>query len=92
MNLTWELFQRHDHKWAVLLPNGSFDGMLGSVENGDADMTAASLSITAGRQKKFNFLVCLMSVLELAHILLPAIITTFQLFCSFQPPKLLLAA
>ena len=49
MNITWRLLERTDHKWGVQEPNGSFNGMVGSIEKGDADMIATPISFTASR-------------------------------------------
>ncbi len=57
MNITWRLLQRPDHQWGVRYSNGTFGGMIGSIHRGDADMVAASISLTLIRQGVADFAV-----------------------------------
>ncbi len=57
MNISWDLYQRVDHKWGRQLPNGSFDGMMSSMAKGDADIAAASPSLTLERAAAVSHIV-----------------------------------
>ncbi len=64
MNLTWELYRREDRKWGVMLPDGSFDGMVGSLANGNADMIVTSLTASEIRQRVVDFGVCIQTLVS----------------------------
>ncbi len=55
MNLTWRLYRRDDHQWGVKQSDGSFNGMVGSLKKGDAEMIAATLTATDIRHQAVDF-------------------------------------
>ncbi len=72
MNITWRLLQRPDHQWGVRYPNGTFGGMIGSIHRGDADLVAASISLTLVRQVVADFAVRLSTYKHLLpHLAFP---------------------
>ncbi len=49
MNLTWQLVQRLDGDYGVMLPNGSYGGIVGSTARGDVEFAATALTVTLDR-------------------------------------------
>ena len=59
MNFTWGLYRREDRKWGSVDEDGNLDGMVSSMQKGEADLIAASLTLRAHRHRGVDFLVCL---------------------------------
>ncbi len=55
MNLTWVLMMREDRQWGMRNQDGSFNGMVGSMGKGEADMVAASVSNRPDRHEVVDF-------------------------------------
>ncbi len=57
MNFTYVLYRRRDRKWGSEDENGTLNGMISSMQKGEGDLIAASLTMTALRHKGVDFLV-----------------------------------
>ena len=57
LNFTVRLFKRKDSKWgAIQRSTGKWNGMVGNILNGDADLIATSLTIFGSRIQVLDFM------------------------------------
>jgi ABC-type amino acid transport substrate-binding protein len=54
-NFTYKFYRVADEMWGSVLPNGSWNGMVGDVVRGEADLAMSGISITASRQEAVDF-------------------------------------
>ena len=57
MNFTYVLYRREDRKWGSQDANGTLDGMISTMQKGEGDLIAASLTMRAYRHRGVDFLV-----------------------------------
>lgn len=56
LNLTHKFVEAEDHNYGSIIENETFNGMVGMLQNNEADIVAADLSITHERSRQIDFL------------------------------------